>query len=377
MKVLFIFGTRPEAIKLAPLINYFKNQKNTDIKVCNTEQHKEMSNMILDLFDIKTDYSLDIMSNNQTLYSLTTKLLSKLEDVIKIESPDLVIVQGDTTSAFVGSLAAFYSQIKVAHIEAGLRTYNKYSPFPEEVNRELISKIAHFHFVPTLTNQKNLEKENISTKNIHEVGNSVIDSLLFIKNKIDNDDKLCKELSLKIKESGYNTTNRKFILVTGHRRENFGESFKNIFSAIKEIAMKNKDIDIVYPVHLNPNVKDIANEMLKDIDNIYLIKPLEYDRFIYLMMNSYIIITDSGGIQEEAPSLKIPTFVTRDTTERIEVLNNNSIKLVGTKKEKILEEINKILNCSKSYDNYKKLITNPYGNGDTSKKIFEILEKSL
>ena len=375
MKVLFIFGTRPEAIKLAPVIKYLELQKEVVVKICNTEQHQEMSNNILDIFEIKADYNLDIMSPNQTLFTLTTKLLSSIESVLNIEKPDIVVVQGDTTSAFVGSLASFYNKIKVAHIEAGLRTFNKYSPFPEEVNRELISKIASFHFVPTKTNAINLLKENIDENIIFEVGNTVIDSLKFMKNKINSSDKYKSKLEEELDLFGYKITDRKIILITGHRRENFGQLFINIFEALKEISLKHPDVDIVYPVHLNPNVKDVAFDMLNKISNIYLISPLNYDQFVFLMMKSYLIITDSGGIQEEAPSLKIPTFVTRDTTERIEVLDNGSIKLVGTSKNKIIEAVSELLNSELMYYEYVNIINNPYGDGISSNKIYDIIKR--
>jgi len=375
MKVLFIFGTRPEAIKLAPVIKYLELQKEVVVKICNTEQHKEMSNNILDIFEIKADYNLDIMSPNQTLFTLTTKLLSSIESVLNIEKPDIVVVQGDTTSAFVGSLASFYNKIKVAHIEAGLRTFNKYSPFPEEVNRELISKIASFHFVPTKTNAINLLKENIDENIIFEVGNTVIDSLKFMKNKINSSDKYKSKLEEELDLFGYKITDRKIILITGHRRENFGQLFINIFEALKEISLKHPDVDIVYPVHLNPNVKDVAFDMLNKISNIYLISPLNYDQFVFLMMKSYLIITDSGRIQEEAPSLKIPTFVTRDTTERIEVLDNGSIKLVGTSKNKIIEAVSELLNSELMYYEYVNIINNPYGDGISSNKIYDIIKR--
>ena len=377
MKILFILGTRPEAIKLVPVIKYMKENTDLIVKVCNTEQQKEMSNDILDVFNIKADYGLDIMSDNQTLFLLTSKLLLSLEAIFNDEKPDLVIVQGDTSTAFVGSLAAFYCKIKVAHVEAGLRTYNKYSPFPEEVNRELISKMASFHFVPSKIGETNLLKENIDSSNIFQIGNTVIDSLLSMKHMIQEDHVLQTKITSRISSLGYTFSSRKVILVTGHRRENFGDSFFNIFEAIKEISLKYSNIDIVYPVHLNPNVREMAFDVLSNLDNVYLIEPLNYDEFVYLMMNSYLIITDSGGIQEEAPSLKIPTLVTRDTTERQEVLDNGSIHLVGTTKARIVDATNELLCDENIYKNFKLRIENPYGDGNASKKIFQIINKKM
>jgi len=364
-KCLFIFGTRPEAIKMAPVIKKFKNSKLIDVKICVTAQHRQMLDQVLNLFEIVPDYDLNIMKENQDLYDITSNVLLSIKDVLKKERPVIVFVQGDTTTAFAASLASFYQKIPVAHIEAGLRTYNIYSPFPEEINRQLISRIATFHFAPTNRARDNLIKEGIDESKIYVTGNTVIDALLEVVKKI-------KNKNIKIK--GYNITDRKYILVTGHRRENFGNSFKNICNALKEIALNNPNIDIVYPVHLNPNVQKPVFEILSNIPNVYLIEPLDYESFVYLMYNSYIILTDSGGIQEEAPSLGKPVLVMRDTTERPEAVEAGTVKLVGTNKEKIVKEVESLLHNKSEYEKMSRA-RNPYGDGKASLRILEVILK--
>jgi UDP-N-acetylglucosamine 2-epimerase (non-hydrolysing) len=366
-KSLFIFGTRPEAIKMAPVIKKIKNSKLMEVKVCVTAQHRQMLDQVLNLFEIEPDYDLNIMKPNQDLYDITSNVLLSIKDVLKKENPDIVFVQGDTTTTFAASLASFYQKIPVAHIEAGLRTYNIYSPFPEEMNRQLTSRIATYHFAPTNRARDNLIKEGIDERKIYVTGNTVIDALLEVVEKIKNKD---------IKIKGYNITDRKYILVTGHRRENFGKSFENMCNALKEIAQNNPNIDIVYPVHLNPNVQKPVFEILSNIPNVYLIEPLDYESFVYLMYNSYIILTDSGGIQEEAPSLGKPVLVMRDTTERPEAVEAGTVKLVGANKEKIVKEVENLLHNKSEYEKMSRAI-NPYGDGKASERIFEILVKEV
>ena len=368
-KILFIFGTRPEAIKLAPLIKEFQVSSSFKVKICTTAQHREMLSQVLNFFNINPDYDLNLMKHNQSLFDITIGALKALERIIDLEEPDLIFVQGDTTTAFTGALAGFYKKIKVAHVEAGLRSFNKYSPFPEEINRVLIGHLADYHFAPTEKAKKNLESEGIN-KNIWVVGNTVIDALL-----------LGLEI-IKEKEAYYEfykifdfiDFSKKIILVTGHRRESFGEPFRNICYALKEIAYSFPDVEIVYPVHLNPNVRKPVNEILKGHPRIHLLEPLEYPHLIWLMSKSYLILTDSGGIQEEAPSLGKPVLVMRDVTERIEGVEAGSAKLVGTDKNKIVQEVSKLL---KFPDEYQKManVVNPYGDGKASKRIVDIIIK--
>lgn len=370
-KTLFIFGTRPEAIKLAPLIKEFQNnQEKFTVKVCVTAQHREMLDQVLNFFGISPDYDLNIMKPNQSLFSLTADIIKSLEGVLSHFDPDLIFVQGDTTTAFAGALTGFYKKIKIAHIEAGLRSQNKYSPFPEEVNRILVGHIADYHFAPTEKAKENLIKEGIN-KNIWVVGNTVIDALF---------------LGLKlIKTQGeehyykyfhYVDFSKKIILVTGHRRESFGEPFKKICFALREIANAFQDIEIVYPVHLNPNVRKPVNEILKKHLRIHLIEPLEYPYLIWLMNKSYLVLTDSGGIQEEAPSLGKPVLVMRDVTERTEGIEAGTARLVGTDKEKIVSETVKLLENTQEYNRMAQAV-NPYGDGKSSIKIRKIVEELL
>ncbi|MEN3014137.1 MAG: UDP-N-acetylglucosamine 2-epimerase (non-hydrolyzing) [Endomicrobiia bacterium] len=366
-KILFIFGTRPEAIKLAPLIIEFKKYPSKfKVGVCVTSQHKEMLQQVIDFFKIPVDYNLHIMEPNQTLFKITSKIIERLEKVIESFDPYLIFVQGDASSAFIGALAGFYKKIKIAHVEAGLRSYNKYAPFPEEINRILISHIADYHFAPTKQAKENLKKEGI-TKNVWVVGNTVIDALFLTLEIIKNDEKKYKEYFK------FLDFNKKIILVTGHRRESFGEPLKQICLALKEISEKfENDIEIVYPVHLNPNVKKPVFEILKGKKNIHLIEPLSYPYFVWLLNNSYFIITDSGGIQEEAPSLGKPVLVTREVTERTEAIKAGTSRLVGVNKEKIVKSAEGLLLNKPKYFKMAN-IKNPYGDGKSSEKIVKIV----
>ncbi len=368
-KVLIIFGTRPEAIKMAPIIKELKKNNCFETKVCVTAQHREMLDHVLNLFKIKPQYDLNLMTNNQTLPDLTSKVLLGITDIIEKEKPDLIFVQGDTTTTFISALAAYYKKIPIGHIEAGLRTQKKYSPFPEEINRRLTSHLADIHFAPTEKAKNNLIKEGISEASIFVTGNTVIDALKWvIKNQ--------KETSINEKWkkfflSKYNilfSNSIKTILVTGHRRESFGEGFKNICSALKQLVENNQDIQIIYPVHFNPNVQKPVYSILGNTKNIYLVKPLEYEPFVFLMNKSYLILTDSGGIQEEAPSLGKPVLVMRDTTERSEGIKERTAKLVGTNSEKIVKETEKLLYYENEYKKMARAI-NPYGDGKTAERI--------
>lgn len=377
-KFLIIFGTRPEAIKMAPLVleflNYSKNNPNTiDLKVCITAQHRKLLDQVLDVFDINPDFDLDIMQENQDLYNLSSRILLKVGDILESFNPDLVFVHGDTTTSFISTLASFYKQIHVAHIEAGLRTNDIYSPWPEEANRQLTSKLAKYHFAPTENSKNNLLKENVSDKNIFVTGNTVIDALIYSKNKIEQNKDLQKKLESEI-ALNFDIKKEKFILVTGHRRENFGESFINICNALKIIAKNNSDYHIVYPMHLNPNVREPVMQILDGIENIHLIEPLEYLSFIHLMNNSYLILTDSGGIQEEAPSLGKPVLVMRENTERPEALDYGTVRLVGTNTNKITAEVQELIDNNETYTKMAESI-NPYGDGTAAKKIIEVLIK--
>lgn len=366
IKLLFIFGTRPEAIKMAPLIiKGLELDSRFIIKVCVTGQHRSMLDQVMDFFELKADYDLNLMKSNQTLFSITANALEKLEPVLEESKPDYVIVQGDTTTAFAAALAAYYKKIKVIHIEAGLRSGDKYSPFPEEVNRKLAGVISDIHFAPTAQAKQNLEMENIVDQ-VFVVGNPVIDALLMGLEKVSKkDDEYGNAFSYLKKDT------RK-ILVTGHRRESFGEPFKEICHAIKEIASE-PNIEIIYPVHLNPNVQQPVQEILGDCSNVHLIDPVPYPQLIWLMNNSYLILTDSGGIQEEAPTLGKPVLVMRNVTERQEGVEAGTAKLVGNKGADILKETLLLLNNPGEYMKMAKAV-NPYGDGTTAAKIFEILD---
>ncbi|GAA4051057.1 non-hydrolyzing UDP-N-acetylglucosamine 2-epimerase [Flavobacterium chungnamense] len=370
-KILFLFGTRPEAIKMAPLIQCFSNDELFDVKVAVTAQHREMLDQVLHFFNINVDYDLNIMKPNQTLHQLTADLISRItEEILSKESFDFVFVQGDTTTVLAGALAAFYKKIKVVHIEAGLRSGDMLSPFPEEMNRVLTSKLATFHFCPTETSRNNLVAENI-TENVFVVGNTVIDALFKGLNKI----KETSEIEL-LKQFQQIDFTKKVILVTCHRRENFGEPFQNICEALLDIADLHKnDVEIVYPVHLNPNIKEIAHKKLIS-SNIKLITPLDYPELIWMMNKSTIILTDSGGIQEEAPSLGKPVLVLREVTERMEGVDAGNAILVGSDKQKIVLETTKLLSNLDYYNSISKA-SNPYGDGETSENVKLILSKSV
>ncbi len=375
-KLLFIFGTRPEAIKMLPVVSYAREHYADRflVKVCVTGQHRQMLDQVLDLFEVIPDYDLDIMAHGQDLYDVTAKALLGLRPVLAEYKPDCVLVHGDTTTTLASSLAAYYQRIPVAHVEAGLRTHNIYSPWPEEINRTLTGSIAEFHFAPTAVSRANLLRENI-TKHVEVVGNSVIDSLLWMVNKINVNNKLNQQLTTHFESLGLDFSKRT-ILITGHRRENFGDGFVNICQAIKEIALEHPDVQLVYPVHLNPNVQKPVNEILTGVSNIHLIEPQEYQPFVFLMQKAYLILTDSGGVQEEAPSLKKPVLVMRDTTERPEAVNEGTVKLVGTDKALIINSINELLDGGKLYQQMTSA-RNPYGDGNTSKLILDYLFANL
>ena len=372
-KILFVFGTRPEAIKMAPVIKAFKNEKIFDTKVCVTGQHRQMLDQVLDIFDIKPDYDLNIMELGQDLFDITANVLSGMKNVLSEYSPDLVLVHGDTSTTSATAIAAFYQKIKVGHIEAGLRTGNIYSPWPEEVNRQISGVIANYHFAPTSTSMENLLKESKNKENVLVTGNTVIDALFLVLGKIEKDARLKNKILKSISDQYKFNDGKKIILVTGHRRENFGEGFTNICKALKKIADDNHDVDIVYPVHLNPNVQKPVKNILSNSKNIYLIDPLSYENFIYLMSKSYFIITDSGGVQEEAPSLGKPVLVLRNTTERPEAVEAGTVKLVGTNFDAIVNESQKFLDDEKEYKKMSKA-HNPYGDGSASKRIVNFLK---
>lgn len=362
-KILIIFGTRPEAIKMAPLVKEFrKYSEKFETKVCVTAQHREMLDQVLEFFEIKPDFDLDLMRPGQNLYTLTANIISSLQDTLEDFKPDYVFVHGDTTTTMAGSIASFYSGAKVCHVEAGLRTHNKWSPFPEEINRQLTGRIADYHFAPTETSKKNLLAENIAEENIIVTGNTVIDALLQSVAKVDADPSaLIQELDKKL-------DGKEVVLVTGHRRENHGDGFIRICEALKEIALQKPNIKIIYPVHLNPKVQEPVNRILKDIENVILIDPLAYQDFIWLMNRAKLIITDSGGVQEEAPSLGKPVLVMRGTTERPEAVDAGTVILVGTNKELIIKETLDLLNNKERFKQMSQL-HNPYGDGKTCEKI--------
>jgi UDP-N-acetylglucosamine 2-epimerase (non-hydrolysing) len=377
-RILIVFGTRPEAIKMAPLVKGFEQHTHEfDTRVCITGQHREMLDQVLEIFNIKADYDLNIMKAGQDLYDITSRVLIGMRDVLKDFKPDLVMVHGDTTTSASAALAAFYQQVPVAHVEAGLRTGNVYAPWPEEMNRMITRCLTQFHYAPTETSRKNLLKENVNDDNIVVTGNTVIDALLYINNRIRGDVKLQEELKLSLENKGYPVDDgKKFILITGHRRENFGEGFINICRAIQEVALKYPDIDLLYPVHLNPNVQKPVYEILDGIPNVFLVEPLEYLQFIYLMDKSFIVLTDSGGIQEEAPSLGKPVLVMRDTTERPEAVKAGTVKLVGTNRRKIVNAISDLIENKEVYDKMSRS-HNPYGDGNAVERIIHHLELIL
>jgi len=374
-KVLIVFGTRPEAIKMAPLVKAFEIEKDYfDMKVCVTAQHREMLDQVLSLFEIEPAYDLNIMKPGQDLYDITSKILLGMREILSSFQPDIVLVHGDTTTTLSTTLASFYQKIPVGHVEAGLRTGNIYSPWPEEANRLLTTQITKYHFAPTQTNKANLIKESIPEEDIIITGNTVIDSLFMVVEKIENDVALRSELESTITQKGYRyDESKRLVLVTGHRRENFGEGFLNICNGLKTLAQNYPDVDFVYPVHLNPNVQKPVKEILTGIDNVHLIEPLDYLPFVYLLNQCYLILTDSGGVQEEAPSLGKPVLVMRDTTERPEALEAGTVMLVGTDREKIVAHVSALLDDEEAY---KKMAYahNPYGDGKASEKIVAFLK---
>jgi UDP-N-acetylglucosamine 2-epimerase (non-hydrolysing) len=369
-KILLVFGTRPEAIKMAPLVKAFQNNKDNFVtKVCVTAQHREMLDQVLELFEIVPDYDLDLMKAGQSLNDVTAGILLSIKSVLKEFQPDVVLVHGDTATTFAASLAAYYEQIDVGHVEAGLRTGNIYSPWPEEANRKLTGALTRYHFSPTQGSKENLLSEGYSDECISVTGNTVIDALLLIKDKIDSDIALNEQLAT---EFQFLSTNKKLILVTGHRRESFGSGFERICEALAITAKNHPNVQIVYPMHLNPNVREPVNRILKGIENIYLIEPQQYLPFIYLMNRSHIILTDSGGIQEEAPSLGKPVLVIRDTTERPEAVDAGTVKLVGTDVDVIVSSINELMNDKTKYE-AMSFAHNPYGDGKACQRILEQL----
>ena len=378
---MLVFGTRPEAIKMAPLVKCLKQQSDKfEPIVCVTGQHREMLDQVLKIFEIKPDYDLNIMKQGQDLYDVTSKVLLGMREVLNTDNPDIVLVHGDTSTSTAAALAAFYQQIPVGHVEAGLRTYNIYSPWPEEMNRQLTGRIATLDFAPTPLSRKNLLNEGVGDEHIFVTGNTVIDALHIVVNKIKSDEQLNKNLSLQLKEQGYDVTrldkDRKLVLITGHRRENFGDGFINICKAIKHLSEKYPDVDFVYPMHLNPNVRKpihkIFGENLDNLGNLFFIEPLEYLDFVFLMEKSTIVLTDSGGIQEEAPGLGKPVLVMRDTTERPEALDAGTVKLVGTNYQLIVDNVSLLLDDEKEYEKMSRA-NNPYGDGKASQRIADTL----
>lgn len=382
-KVMLVFGTRPEAIKMAPLVKEFKkNTADFETIVCVTGQHREMLDQVLQIFDIQPDYDLNIMKQGQDLYDVTARVLTGMRDVLKEVQPDVVLVHGDTTTSTASALAAFYRQIPVAHIEAGLRTHNIYSPWPEEMNRLITGRIATYHFSPTPLSRQNLLDEGVKEEQIHVTGNTVIDALYWVVEKIKNDKELDEELVSVLGTAGYDVNRlqggKKLVLITGHRRENFGDGFIHMCHAIKDLTQKYPEVDFVYPMHLNPNVRkpihEVFGENLSDLGNMFFIEPLEYLSFVYLMEKSTIVLTDSGGIQEEAPGLGKPVLVMRDTTERPEALEAGTVKLVGTDYDRIMEEVSTLLDDEQAYEAMSQAV-NPYGDGLACERIVKALTK--
>ncbi len=379
---MLVFGTRPEAIKMAPLVKEF--QKNTNefaVEVCVTAQHRQMLDQVLSLFEIKPDYDLDIMKPGQDLYDVTARVLTGMRDVLKESRPDVVLVHGDTTTSSAAALAAFYQQIPVGHVEAGLRTHNIYSPWPEEMNRQITGRIAEYNFAPTPLSKKNLLAEGIDLEKIIVTGNTVIDALYQVVDKIKNTSTLNEELRMELKKAGYNTSRldegKKLVLITGHRRENFGDGFISMCKAIKALSEKYTDVDFVYPMHLNPNVRkpihEVFGENLNGSGNMFFIEPLEYLSFVYLMDKAHIVLTDSGGIQEEAPGLGKPVLVMRDTTERPEALDAGTVKLVGTDFDKIVDNVSSLIDDADKYDKMSHAV-NPYGDGKACRRIVDFFK---
>ncbi|MDE6033371.1 MAG: UDP-N-acetylglucosamine 2-epimerase (non-hydrolyzing) [Muribaculaceae bacterium] len=380
--IMLVFGTRPEAIKMAPLVKEFqKYPEQFKTQVCVTGQHRQMLDQVLEIFDIVPDFDLDIMKQGQDLFDVTSRVLLGMREVLSSAKPDIVLVHGDTTTSTAAALAAFYCQIPVGHVEAGLRTHNIYSPWPEEMNRQITGRIASYHFAPTELSKNNLLKENVEQQQIYITGNTVIDALYWVIKKIKGNGELQSQLSEELKEAGYDVSrNRPLVLITGHRRENFGDGFISICRAIKTLSQKFPDVDFVYPMHLNPNVrkpiKEVFGENLSNLGNMFFIEPLEYLSFVFLMEKATIVLTDSGGIQEEAPGLGKPVLVMRNTTERPEALEAGTVKLVGTDYDKIVTEVSNLLTDPAYYSSMSQAV-NPYGDGMACERIMTILEEKL
>ena len=381
-KIMLVFGTRPEAIKMAPLVKHLQSEnKYFRTIVCVTGQHREMLDQVLSFFEITPDYDLNIMKSGQSLYTITARVLTELEPILTAEKPDIVLVHGDTSTSMAAALASFYQHIPVGHVEAGLRTYNMYSPWPEEMNRQITGRIASYHFAPTEKSRENLLKENVPCASVHVTGNTVIDALLHVKERLESSEDTEATVIQSILKSGYDVTrlssnSRKLILITGHRRENFGAGFISICEAIKQLSEKYPDVDFLYPMHLNPNVRQpiqqVFGESAKSSKNVFFTEPLEYLSFVYLLSKSHIVLTDSGGIQEEAPGLGKPVLVMRDTTERPEAVIAGTVKLVGTDKTTILRGISDLLESPSEYARMS-LANNPYGDGLACERICNIL----
>ena len=378
-KVLLVFGTRPEAIKMAPLVLKLKQHPEFQTVVCVTAQHREMLDQVLGIFNIKPDFDLNIMQKNQDLFDITSRVLLGMRDVLNITKPDIVLVHGDTTTSTAAALAAFYQQIPVGHVEAGLRTNNIYSPWPEEMNRQITGRIASIHFAPTELSRQNLLKENIDNQKIIVTGNSVIDALYLVVEKIKTNKNLEKDIEKSIKDNGYDVErlkSRKLVLITGHRRENFGDGFIRLCKAISDLTKQFPNVDFVYPMHLNPNVRKPIHEVFGEnpntIGNVFFIEPLDYLSFVYMMEKSHLVLTDSGGIQEEAPGLGKPVLVMRDTTERPEAVVAGTVKLVGTDCDKIVDEVSKLLTDNDYYNTMSNAV-NPYGDGLACERIIAAL----
>lgn len=374
-KILLVFGTRPEAIKMAPLVKALqKDSEHFETKICVTAQHRQMLDQVLEVFDIVPEYDLNIMAPNQDLYDITSRVLVGLRDVLDDFAPDIVLVHGDTTTSMAASLAAFYRQIPVGHVEAGLRTYNMLSPWPEEMNRQVTDRMCTYYFAPTEKSRQNLLRENVDATKIHVTGNTVIDALLMAVDIIEKKPHIKTAIEDELRDKGYAMGNRPYILVTGHRRENFGEGFLNICKAIRQIAEEHPEMDIVYPVHLNPNVQKPVYELLSGTPNIYLIKPLDYLPFVYAMQHSTLLLTDSGGVQEEAPSLGKPVLVMRETTERPEAVEAGTVRLVGTDVAAIVGNVQELLHDPEVYRKMSESY-NPYGDGHACERIVDALRK--
>lgn len=377
-RVLLVFGTRPEGIKMAPLVHALKASKSFDVQICVTSQHREMLVQVLDLFGIVPDFDLDIMRQGQDLFDVTTAVLTGMKAVFQASQPDVVLVHGDTATTFAASLAAFYSGVKIGHVEAGLRTHNLRSPWPEEANRQLTGRLANWHFAPTTGNRADLLDEGITEDRIVVTGNTVIDALRWVTNEISTSPKLRSKIGTALTSAGLgiDVQTNQYVLVTGHRRENFGDGFRSICAALRELALAHHSTHFIYPVHLNPNVQKPVAELLAGIANVHLIEPLGYEPFVWLMQHAHIVLTDSGGVQEEAPGLGKPVLVMRDTTERPEAVEAGTVKLVGAAKEEIIKWVSSLLTDASQYNDMAKA-SNPYGDGQASSRIVEYLKSQL